>query len=146
VDALEECNVKAVNNVGIDINLLVDHDHMHNQLQFLSGLGPRKAQRYIQKLKSLGKPLYNRNEIYENKILQRYCFVSSFAQTKVRVAPEKRPEDLQINILDQTRIHYRHYDHVYKIVADCVYNGAEELENSKKHQAVVDIIKNPTKL
>jgi len=64
-DTLEEINIKTVNNIGIDINMLVEHDHCHNQLQFLSGLGPRKAQKYIQKLKSLGKPLYTRNEIYE---------------------------------------------------------------------------------
>ena len=69
VDVLEEQNIKTVNSVGIDINLLVDHEHMHNQLQFLSGLGPRKAQRYIQKLKSLGKPIYTRQEIIEKKIL-----------------------------------------------------------------------------
>ena len=46
-DTLEEVNIKTVNNIGIDLNLLVEHDHWHNQLQFLSGLGPRKAQRYI---------------------------------------------------------------------------------------------------
>ena len=100
LETLEEINIRYVNNVGIDINLLVDHDHWHNQLQFLSGLGPRKAQRYIQKLKSLGKPLYTRNEIFSNKYLNKYCFISSFAQTKVRVPQDKRGEDFQYNILD----------------------------------------------
>jgi transcription elongation factor SPT6 len=47
VEHLEQINTQHVNRVGIDINLLVDHEHWHNQLQFLSGLGPRKAQRYI---------------------------------------------------------------------------------------------------
>jgi transcription elongation factor SPT6 len=47
VDALEEINIKIVNRIGIDINLLVEHEHWHNQLQFLSGLGPRKAMIYI---------------------------------------------------------------------------------------------------
>jgi len=122
-DHLEEVNIKTVNNIGIDLNLLVEHDHWHNQLQFLSGLGPRKAQRYIQRLKQLGKPLYTRNEIYETKILKKYCFISSFGYTKVYVAPEKRPNDFNrlYNILDQTRIHYRNYDQVYKIVTDCIY-------------------------
>jgi transcription elongation factor SPT6 len=100
VDSLEQTNIQFVNKVGIDINLLVDHEHLQNQLQFLSGLGPRKAQRYIQKLKSRGKPLFTRNEIYENKILKKNCFVSSLGFTKVRVQPEKRPDDMQANILD----------------------------------------------
>jgi transcription elongation factor SPT6 len=47
LEKMEEVNIQTVNNIGIDINLLIDHEHMHNQLQFLSGLGPRKAQRYI---------------------------------------------------------------------------------------------------
>ena len=47
MDVLEEVNIQFLNNVGIDINLAIDHEHMHNQLQFLSGLGPRKAQRLI---------------------------------------------------------------------------------------------------
>jgi len=32
VEALEEINIKVVNRIGIDINLLVEHDHWHNQL------------------------------------------------------------------------------------------------------------------
>jgi transcription elongation factor SPT6 len=92
-DALEEVNIQTVNNIGVDINLLVDHEHLQNQLQFISGLGPRKAQRYIQRLRSLGRPLHNRNEIYENKFLHKYCFISVFGFTKVYAAPEKRPDD-----------------------------------------------------
>jgi len=64
MDILEEINIKTVNNVGIDINLLSEHEHWYNQLQFLSGLGPRKAQRFLLKLKSLGQPLYTRNDIH----------------------------------------------------------------------------------
>ena len=39
-DALEEVNIQAVNDIGLDLNLVVDHEHMHSQLQFISGLGP----------------------------------------------------------------------------------------------------------
>jgi len=77
-DTLEEVNIKTVNNIGIDLNLLVEHDHWHNQLQFLCGLGPHKAQRYIERLKQLGKSLYTRNEIYETKILKKYCLLFKF--------------------------------------------------------------------
>jgi len=28
-DALEECNIRVVNKVGVDLNLVIDHDHMH---------------------------------------------------------------------------------------------------------------------
>jgi transcriptional accessory protein Tex/SPT6 len=51
--------------------------------------------------------------------------------------------------LDQTRIHYRQYEHVYKVVADCMdddFSGDNDLANFKKQQAVIEIIKDPTKL
>lgn len=46
-DALEDSNVACVCAVGIDINLLINHDHMHILLSFVSGLGPRKAKQLI---------------------------------------------------------------------------------------------------
>lgn len=91
MDALEEINIKTVNRVGIDINLLVEHEHMHNQLQFLSGLGPRKAMIYIQKLKAMRKPIPSRTAIYG--ILENLCYQASIGFTKVRVPNEKRGQD-----------------------------------------------------
>jgi transcriptional accessory protein Tex/SPT6 len=41
--ALEQVSVKCVNAVGVDLNLLVSHAHMHILLTFIRGLGPRKA-------------------------------------------------------------------------------------------------------
>jgi transcriptional accessory protein Tex/SPT6 len=72
--------------------------------------------------------------------------VSSLGFTKVRVPPEKRPDDMQTNILDQTRIHLRNYDHVYKLVTDCLFENQPDVEQYKQQQAVNEIIKNPEKL
>lgn len=30
VEKLEEVNIQMVNDVGIDINMLINHEHMHN--------------------------------------------------------------------------------------------------------------------
>lgn len=43
MDILEEVNIQFLNKVGVDINLVIEHEHMFNQIQFLSGLGPRKS-------------------------------------------------------------------------------------------------------
>lgn len=91
-DALEEINIQTVNNIGIDINLVVEHEHLQNQLQFVSGLGPRKAYRYLNKLKELGRPLHNRDEMFKRKFFQKLCFLSLFGFIKIYVAPEKRPD------------------------------------------------------
>ena len=68
-DGLEEVNIQIVNEIGIDLNLLIDHEHMHSMLQFVSGLGPRKAKRMISKFKGLGKKLTTRGEIFKTSLL-----------------------------------------------------------------------------
>jgi transcription elongation factor SPT6 len=60
-DVLEEVNIQAVNEIGIDLNLVVDHDHMHSMLQFVSGLGPRKSKNLIDRIKQLGSKLITRS-------------------------------------------------------------------------------------
>ena len=63
-ESLEDINVKCVNDVGIDLNVLVNHDHMHILLSFLSGFGPRKAKRFIQSIKQYSGKISNRGEIF----------------------------------------------------------------------------------
>ena len=30
MDVLEEVNIQMLNSVGVDINMVIDHEHMHN--------------------------------------------------------------------------------------------------------------------
>lgn len=50
---LERVAVEMVNLVGIDLNQLKEHQHLQNQLQFVSGLGPRKALNLLENLKKI---------------------------------------------------------------------------------------------
>ena len=135
-----------MNMIGVDINLLVDHEHWHNQLQFLSRLGPRKAIIYIQKMKCLRKPLQSRAAIYTEGILEPKCLTSSSGFTKVRVPPERKGLDsYQYNSLDQTRIHPRNYESVYMIVNDVSGEGGDSSIEKGKH-IVNDLIANPKRL
>ena len=100
----------------------------------MSGLGPRKALLYIQRLKARRKPLLNRATIVTERILGGHCYGSSCGFTKVRVPSERRSpmhgrvdnmmsrriDTSQIQCLDETRVHPQHYDTVYNLVADCL--------------------------
>jgi transcriptional accessory protein Tex/SPT6 len=125
---------------------LVEHEHWHNQLQFLSGLGPRKAMIYIQKLKVMRKPIPSRAAIYSEGILGKLCFLSSSGFTKVRVPSDKKGaiDSYQYNSLDQTRIHPRNYESVYQLVTDVLGDGSEGPEKGKK--IVNELIADPEKL
>lgn len=61
-----------VNLVGIDLNQVKDHAHLHNQLQFISGLGPRKALSLLDNLKkifSTDKEIRRRRQLLNEKLL-----------------------------------------------------------------------------
>ena len=51
-----------------------------------------------------------------------------------------------MNILDQTRIHLKNYNYVYKLVTDCLYENQPDIEDFKKVQGVNIIIKDTDKL
>ena len=90
-DALEEINLQCVNSVGVDLNLVIDHDHMHVLLSFISGLGPRKAKKFIQELKSRNTKIYKRIELYEKLYLGKNCYNSACGFFKIRIPLEEQP-------------------------------------------------------
>jgi transcriptional accessory protein Tex/SPT6 len=75
------------------LNLLIDHDHMQILLSFISGLGPRKAKKFIQDLKSRGTKIYKRGEIFMAKYLDKHVFSSASAFLKIRIPPEEKVKD-----------------------------------------------------
>ena len=81
--------MQCVNNVGVDLNLVIDHDHMHTLLSFISGLGPRKAKKLIQELKSRNTKIYKRTELFEKHYLGKCCYNSACAFFKIRIPIEE---------------------------------------------------------
>lgn len=148
MEVLEEVNIQYLNSVGVDLNLVIDHEHMYNQIQFLSGLGPRKAQKLIQKLKQQNNKVDNRLDIVKNKLLEKKCFKSSIGFIKVRVPREKRSNDdyQRYEPLDQTRIHTSSYERMKQIAGYCIYPGQDNLDPLKQQEAVTELLKNPHKL
>lgn len=56
IDALEKVAIEIVNLVGVNIDDIRNSDHCRNVLQFVSGLGPRKAFDLIEKVKEKYPP------------------------------------------------------------------------------------------
>ena len=80
-----------VNDVGVDINLLKDHPHWHNQLQFVSGFGPRKAKHCIKKMNQIDRPIFTRMDFFKNVLessKSMVCYSSAYCFMKVRVSPD----------------------------------------------------------
>jgi transcription elongation factor SPT6 len=74
-----------VNEVGIDLNFLIDHDHMQGILQFVSGLGPRKVKRILGNMR--GKA-YARKDFIDSNLMEKNVFMSAIAFLKIKIPAE----------------------------------------------------------
>jgi len=63
---------------------------------------------------------------------------------KIRV--KNNDGEQKSNILDQTRIHIKFYDKVYKLVTDFLFENQPDIEEYRKQAAVVNLIRDSEKL
>ena len=131
-ESLEDINVANVNSVGIDINLIVNHEHMQILLSFLSAFGPRKAKNFIQKIKQYGGRISTRGEVYRNNLLPKSCYISSIAFMKVKIPPEDQGSQV-IDILDMTRIHIESYRLATKVACDGLDGGSHQYQDGRQN-------------
>lgn len=148
-ETLEQIAIECVNDVGIDINKIVDHDHLHNKLAFICGLGPRKANDIILTLKKKGK-LEKRIELLTaltpglGELVYKNCigFIKVFDQS----LGNKHNSDL----LDLTRAHPESYFLTSTIATDCIMDEASAAAQRDLKRvdgaALEKILRNPSLL
>ncbi|PRQ46293.1 putative RuvA domain 2, transcription elongation factor Spt6, Tex RuvX-like protein [Rosa chinensis] len=117
--------VDVTNQVGRDINLAISHEWLFAPLQFISGLGPRKAAHLQQWLVRSGCTISNRREFVTlHQLGQKvYDNAVSFLRVQLSSRSGKQFRDL----LDDTRIHPESYILAEELV-NVVYDGNDALE------------------
>lgn len=96
-------NIQVVNEVGVDLNHVFYHEHLHGLVQFISGLGPRKAKRLIENLRKFDKKLSTRGEILRTTFMLQTVYMSAMPFIKIKIpASDFRKTDHQwhFDILD----------------------------------------------
>ena len=143
-DALEEVNIQVVNDIGVDINLVCEHEHMSAMLQFVSGFGPRKSKKLISNISKIGKKLTHRNDLVRQKLMGQEVFFVSHPFIQVRVPDEdlsKLSSDCRnFYILDQTRIHLERRNLAFKIASDAAKISGREVDMNDKN-AQLDLLR-----
>ncbi|KND02484.1 chromatin-remodeling histone chaperone SPT6, partial [Spizellomyces punctatus DAOM BR117] len=135
--ALEKSFVNVVNTCGVDINLAAQHPHRASTLQFVAGLGPRKAQSFISKIKRSGGRLESRSQLVKKGLCGKRVFMNCASFIRIRSRHFARYE-ANLDVLDDTRVHPEDYDLARKMAADALdYDDAtvEEEENPSLHVA-----------
>ncbi|KAG0236910.1 Transcription elongation factor spt6 [Actinomortierella wolfii] len=131
-DMLDRALVNIINSVGIDINEVVASPYKAHMLQYICGLGPRKAQSLIKAIESddhNGASIDKRADLVIRKLLTWNIFMNCCSFIRVR-------SNMNGDILDNTRIHSEDYTLARKMAADALEideEGLEEYDNASQH-------------
>ncbi|KAJ2691590.1 Transcription elongation factor spt6, partial [Coemansia spiralis] len=109
---MERALVNVVNRVGVDVNLVARHAHKRPLLQYVSGLGPRKAHAIIGRISAGDRPLESRSDLVVRRLCTRTVFVNAASFLHVRPAV--------MDVLDDTRVHPEDYDLARKMALDAL--------------------------
>jgi len=135
---LERQFVTVVNAVGVDINRCVSFKFASGPLQFVAGLGPRKAQGLISAIYRKGARLASRAEMESMLKPVVYTNCAGF----IRVLDKYFKNNEEIDPLDNTRIHPDDYNLARKIAQDAL-----DVEDDDDYIPMIKaIMKKPGKL
>ncbi|KAI9197363.1 SH2 domain-containing protein [Polychytrium aggregatum] len=136
--SLERTFINVVNSCGVDINMAVRYPHQAHTLQFVSGLGPRKAQMMISKIasKPSGK-LTVRSALISDKICGSRVFMNCSSFLRIPLEDDHYQHSSnsdKYDVLDSTRIHPEDYVLARQMAADAMEDDRIlEVANSSEH-------------
>lgn len=138
--------VNVVNDVGVDVNRCIVHPYSAQLLQFVCGLGPRKASYILRSLKKQQTPLLeNRTQLVTNLNIGAKVFINCAGFIKIDTMQlQDTGTETYIEVLDSTRVHPEGYEWARKMAVDALeYDEDNEVNPA---EALNEILENPDKL
>ncbi|KAI8609210.1 SH2 domain-containing protein [Chytriomyces sp. MP71] len=114
--AFERAFLNVVGLSGVDINDAAAFPHRAGTLQFVSGLGPRKAAFVLQRINKTGGKLESRDGLVFKKIFARVIFINAASFIRIHRKHFERDESV-LDVLDNTRVHPEDYEIARKMAA-----------------------------
>jgi transcription elongation factor SPT6 len=117
----EKIAMEVCNNVGVDINRVVKYRHLSSPLQFICGLGPRKAAHLIEKINYEVGPVKTRREIFDST-MQKTVYINAIGFIKILEDSVGNDEETTgvYDRLDTSRIHPDYYQLAVKIAREAL--------------------------
>jgi len=116
LETLRRCFINIVNDVGVDINRCAAYKFASVNLQFVSGLGPRKSVGILNAISRRGGRITQRGDL---DTIVGPCIYTNMAGF-IRITERYVGRNEDINSLDNTRIHPHDYNLVGKIAKDAL--------------------------
>jgi transcription elongation factor SPT6 len=121
--------VDATNHICFDINLASSHEWHFSTLQFISGLGPRKALALKKDLVREGS-IFRRKDLVEP--LGRKVFMNASGFLRVRRSGAAVASAQIIDMLEDTRIHPESYALAKKLAKDIDTFSDDETDDDEQ--------------
>eukprot|EP00741_Cyanophora_paradoxa_P009215 tig00001486_g8925.t1 len=145
LQAIERAFIDVTCAVGADINRMLAHPHLAAPLQFVGGLGPRKAAHLLQAMGSAksGRLASRKDLLAGNMSMKRKVFINSASFIRVRDHSNDFGAEV-VDVLDDTRIHPESYTMAIRMAGDAIQ--ADEEDQEKVQLYVEYVMREPQKL
>ncbi|KAJ8097964.1 SH2 domain-containing protein [Lipomyces tetrasporus] len=142
-DMLDSAFIDMVNLVGVEINEAIKVPYVANLLQYVSGLGPRKASGMLKAIAAGANGYLNdRYELVTKQIAGKNIFMNCASFLRIPweeqdAATAAYRNSEMTEILDSTRIHPEDYELARKMAADALELDEEDLVDLDNQGGVV---------
>jgi transcription elongation factor SPT6 len=120
--AVHRAIINVVTSVGVDINRCVMHKFASAPLQFVAGLGPRKALGILNAIYKKGGRISSRDHLTMH---MDHCVFTNCAGF-IRIIDKYFKKNEEIDVRDNTRIHPEDYNLVMKMAIDALEKDCDD--------------------
>lgn len=144
MECMERSLVNVVNDVGCDLNTLVRNDHKQALLQFVAGLGRRKALSILAKLASLKeKKIFTREDLILKSMMGAKIFMNSASFIRIRRVHFTHSERDELDVLDDTRVHPEVYHLARQMATNALDIEEMQIEEQMPSFNVAELMRDP---
>ncbi|CAI5444808.1 unnamed protein product [Caenorhabditis angaria] len=134
--------VNRVNELGVDINKCVEYTHYMNMLQFVCGLGPRKAASLLKTIRLNENLIESRTKLVTMCKLGPKVFMNCAGFIRIDTEKVTDRTDAYVEILDGSRVHPETYEWARKMAVDAL----EVDDSADPTTALMEIMEAPDRL
>lgn len=135
--------INRTNEVGVDINTAVQNSLTVNLIQFICGLGPRKAQALLKILKQTNQRLENRTQLVTVCHMGPKLYINCSGFIKIDTNSLGDSTEAYVEVLDGSRVHPETYEWARKMAVDALEYDDEEANPAG---ALEEILESPERL
>ncbi|KAI5078919.1 hypothetical protein GOP47_0006590 [Adiantum capillus-veneris] len=135
---IEQMLVTITNQVGIDINMAAVHDWLFAPLQFICGLGARKASVIQRSIQGAGRISTRKEMLTPLRLMKKNVFINACGSLRICSSGQAASGNQVMDPLDDTRIHPESYD-LARNMAELVYDEAQKQEDDEVEEDIIDV-------